>query len=392
MGPAACAAESSGSWQPGACPQRVMPNLPELGPSDIYSTEYLSKHSCHIGSISETKGLLSDENAKVIGAGGYPRIIARDGECNVIHRDATPRLRRICVNVGFVFHVMISLPIWKLAILFLVSYFLCFIISGSIIWFSISDHKDFFGINSWVDAVIFAGYTMTTVGFGNQYPNHPESSIFPLAMVVFGLLMDSFWLGVIFARISNPRPLRHTVLLSKVAVLHNNTFECRAVNLRHKYPWIDLSVKLSVASFDHATSTVLMENMKVDSPSAPFLELPYHIKHNVTPDSPLNKFLQDGSFSAKRVEVIVELNGQDPLTGNCMIKRFSYIADEIVPDHVFVPILTTEGGDGDQDIYSANLVQFHETQPGKMMVSNAYGATPGANEQATPKRERKCGP
>ena len=126
-------------------------------------------------------------------------------------------------------------------------------------------------------------YTMTTVGFGNQYPKHPQASILPLMSVVFGLLMDAFWLGVIFARIASPRPLRHTVLFSKNACLYQEegqvgcTFCCRLVNLRVRYPWVDLSIHMSLVVFDRQTCSIKIVDLPVNCDSLPFFDLPHEV-------------------------------------------------------------------------------------------------------------------
>ena len=137
-------------------------------------------------------------------------------------------------------------------------------------------------------------YTMTTVGFGNQYPKHPQASILPLMSVVFGLLMDAFWLGVIFARIASPRPLRHTVLFSKNACLYQeegqtaHTLSCRVVNLRVRYPWVDLTIHMSLVTYDRVTKSIKIVNLPVDNETIPFFDLPHEVPdhHSASPTDP----------------------------------------------------------------------------------------------------------
>jgi len=292
---------------------------------------------------------------------------------------------------------MVAMTPWKLIFLFAFSYVIVFTLGGAIVWLIADGNDNFTGITNYGDAVIFVGYTVTTVGFGNQYPNYPASSLFPLVLVVMGLLMDAFWLGIIFARISSPRPLRHTILFSKTSVLHpvpseafledateeevmkevanddaDRVWECRIVNLRHRYPWVDLSIKITLATFEHASNNIRMQPLEVcnERESSPFFDLPWTVRHRVTHDSPLYQLLESNSFGAKRGEIIVELNGQDPLTGNGMLKRFSYISNEVVKDHIFVNCLATEDNDTK---YSANLTLFHDTIEYEKYQSAGYG-------------------
>lgn len=365
------------------------------GSADIYATEYMEpaeyekvmERTCAI--CSESKPLLDSEvakteaqEAKQLGAGGYPRLVSRSGETNVTHQDT--RSRMILSQTGFCFHVLIGMRAWKLCFLFFLSYAVAYFVIGSILWLT-HDVSEFHGVQTFWEAVVFTGYTMTTVGFGNQYPKHPEASILPLCSVVFALLMDAFWLGVIFARIASPRPLRHTILFSRKSVLYLSdqtscsTFACRMVNLRVKYPWIDLSIKMSLALFD--AGHLRMYDLQVREDAQPFIDLPWEIRHEVTNDSPLLELLDSGTFNAKRGEIIVELNGQDPLTGNCMKKRFSYCADEILRDYTFVNVL--QAPEGDEKEYRVNLANFHDMEPqaAKVEEVQTYGTVSGGSRQ-----------
>jgi len=355
-----------------------------MGDADIYDTEYIDdKNSC-FECDSERKRLLDEDDTKQsCGHGEYPRLIARDGETNVKIRDSMPGHRRVCFQMGYAFHSMIGLKPYKLVAMFLTSYCCVFLLGGGLIY--LSDITDIHGVGCYFDAVIFVGYTMTTVGFGNQYPKKPESSILPLFMVVCGLLLDAFWLGIIFARISSPRPLRHTLLLSKHAVLTHHsgsdaapTFACRLVNLRNRYQWVDLSLKLTLSTWNHQTNSIKMEPLRVENDIvSPFLDLPWTVRHCVDEQSPMHKLLKlENGFDDSRAEVIVELNGQDPLTGNCMLKRFSYVANEILRGQAFVNVVSNEA----DSTYSVDMARFHDTEP--LDASVAYGATSTSQEEA----------
>lgn len=367
------------------------------GAADIFTTEYMDQRSeydraCSLCSSDESKPLLIEEDdddlSKQLGRGRYPRLVSRSGETNVVHFDT--RSRKIFGQMSFMFHVLIGMRAWKLVILFFLSYVVSYFVIGAVLWFT-HDMSEFHGIHTYLEAVVFTGYTMTTVGFGNQYPKHPESSIIPLLSVVFSLLMDAFWLGVIFARIASPRPLRHTVLFSKQGVLYNNeqscyTFACRMINLRLRYPWVDLSAKMTLSTYDTATDSIVMEELKVVDEAMLFFDIPWEIKHQITNDSPLLPLIMaQGSFDKHRGEIIVELNGQDPLTGNCMKKRFSYCAHEILRDYGFVGIVSSPpDGSG----YRVDLTRFHNVTPSIIGQGSKYGVfPPAADSNATPKVE-----
>jgi len=341
--------------------------------SNIYATEYIdggNEVACPGGFCGERDALLADcppnPNCAVNG-GQYPRLVRRDGETNVTHKDT--RSRQVLTQWGFVFHVLIGMNAWKLVLLFFLSYIASYFVVGAAIWCA-HGAKGFHGVKSYWEAVIFTGYTMTTVGLGNQYPKDNIGNILPIFAVVFGLLMDAFWLGVIFARIASPRPLRHTILFSKRAVLVTepgdscSTFQCRLVNLRVRYPWIDLSIVVTLALWDEEHQMIVMKNLQVANEAAPFLDCPWMLRHRVNDDSPLKEILADPSkFENQRGEIIIELNGQDPLTGNCMKKRFSYVASEIFRDYKFVNVMKTDKHAKDTCEYVVDLTHFHDLEP-----------------------------
>lgn len=353
--------------------------------SNIYATEYIDggqQTACPAYCCGERQALLADtppDPSCALGQGDYPRLIRRDGETNVTHKDT--RSRQVLTQWGFVFHVLIGMNAWKLVLLFFLSYIASYFVVGAFIYWSMDKDRftDYEGIKSYWEAVIFTGYTMTTVGLGNQYPKSRIGNVLPLFAVVFGLLMDAFWLGVIFARIASPRPLRHTILFSKRAVLTTEpgdgcpTLQCRLVNLRVRYPWIDLSIRIFLSTWDPEAQDIVMENLQVHNDTEPFLDMPWILCHRVTEESPLKGMLSSPTkFDEQRGEVIVELNGQDPLTGNCMKKRFSYVANEIFHNYKFASAMTTTGAHAKDDVceYLVDLSKFHDIVP----ASQAYGA------------------
>lgn len=348
---------------------------------NIYATEYVDYGACGDPLDVESQEPI---HAGQAGPGGYARLVGRDGDVNIGMSDT--RRRRILGTLSYGFHTLIGMRAWKLIALFFTTYIFTFMFFGCIVYLTqISGKAEYRGVDNYFDAVIFVGYTMTTVGFGNQYPHAADASIVPLLTVLLSLLLDAFWLGIIFARISSPRPLRHTILFSKYAVVNmqpgdvHNTLRFRFINLRVNYPWIDLVVTLRLATWDPLKQAMRMRRLELSNECEPFMDIPWTVEHEITPESPLMLLLaQPDSFSGQRGEIIIELDGQDPLTGNCMKTRFSYIADEIYRDHELVNILTL-GGKNNME-YRADLTQFHAIKP--------MGGTPRNTPRINPNSPR----
>merc|ERR1711998_531983 len=259
------------------------------GETDIYATEYFDDDES-AGCLTfggEREKLIGNEPdvKSVFGKAEYPRLVSREGETNFTLKDK--RSRFVCSQTGFLFHIIIAMPIWKMVFWFIATYIMAYFFFGTIIFIiqesaKASGKAPYRGIDNYWDAVVFIGYTMTTVGFGNQYPNDSEASIMPLFAVVVGLLLDAFWLGIIFARISSPRPLRHTVLFSKYAILRPTSdieaspmLACRATNLRAHYAWVDLTISASLVTWDPARKEMRFRKLELFDDATPFMDLPW---------------------------------------------------------------------------------------------------------------------
>merc|ERR1719199_38738 len=121
---------------------------------------------------------------------------------------------------------------------------------------------------------------------------------------------------------------------------------------------------MTLCLYDASTAGIVMQDLKVEEDAHIFFFIPWEIKHQITNDSPLLPLITTaGSFDRERAEIIVELNGQDPLTGNCMKKRFSYVASEIFRDYKFVNVMKTDKHAKDTCEYVVDLTHFHDLEP-----------------------------
>merc|ERR1711918_38971 len=68
----------------------------------------------------------------------------------------------------------------------------------------------------------------------------------------------------------------------------------------------------------------------------------------------------------QRGELVVEIEGYDPVTGGPVKRGFSYVASELFVDHEYCPVLEL---DEQTEEYKVNLERFHRT----------YAFIPGEN-------------
>lgn len=321
-----------------------------------------------------------DEGTSAIRA--YPRLVQRDGSSRVVLKDAEKRSRGFCAStVGATFHTMISWPWWKFFFAFIMCYVVGYFFWGLMIyWERKAGDNDVHGLSdNFMGCMFYAAYTMSTVGYGDTYPENDAGSVIPLMAIVFQIAVDAFWVGVLVARIVNPHPISHTVLFSNRAVICKvgggpvipnsttpaacNILVCRTINLRTKYPWVDMKIRMFFVSWDPAVGQLVFQSLPLDN--VPFyMDIPTNVTHHITPRSPLYNLSQQ-SMVDRRGEVVVELEGYDPLTGGGMKKRFSYISNEIFVNHTFYDVLSLDNN----GCYVVNLADFHRTKEIKKQES-----------------------
>ena len=67
------------------------------------------------------------------------------------------------------------------------------------------------------------------------------------------------------------------------------------------------------------------------------MDLPVYVTHRIDGLSPLNGLRLD-QMAEQRGELVVEIEGYDPVTGGPVKRRFSYVASELFVDHEYCPV------------------------------------------------------
>lgn len=313
----------------------------------------------------------------------YPRLVQRDGTTPVALTDSKRGRGYCCASFSVMFHTMVNWDVSKLIACFFITYCCAFTFFGVLLCIQNSLTDDFEGINNnLISAMAFAAFTMSTIGYGDQFPKNEFGSLIPVVAALCGILLGCFFTGLILCRLNNPRNLSHTVLFSNRAVithlenavhalpasggsarlpsprrLAHRTFECRMINLRNGLPWVDPKITMYYVSFANAGRPVFTNMPLQNDDVPPFMDLPWHIAHEINPRSPLHSLSLE-ELAAERGEIVVELEGYDPLTGNGLKKRFSYIASEMFLDNSFYDVLSLDS-DGK---FVVALTDFHRTK------------------------------
>ena len=223
-------------------------------------------------------------------------------------------------------------------------------------------------VNDFKSAFLFSVETQTTIGFGFRYPSSACGVGILLLVIqsVAGLIIDSFLLGLMFAKITRPRNRRKTIFFSKNAVIYTETvkkggslFECggrimekdvqqqRVLEFRiadvRRSQVVEGHVRLQLYWYRETLSGGYeLQQYDLDvgydtGRDRVFLLTPVSVYHYITQDSPLYQLTPD-ILTSSQLELVVVLEGIVEATGLTAQMLWSYTQDEIIFDKSFQPM------------------------------------------------------
>ncbi|MEE6482595.1 hypothetical protein FKM82_013289 [Ascaphus truei] len=305
---------------------------------------------------------------------GKARFVAKNGACNVSHKNIREQGRFL----QDVFTTMVDFK-WHHTLLIFTMSFICSWMVFAMAWWLIAfAHGDLdpdrrssapcvTNIQSFTSAFLFSIEVQVTIGFGGRMVTEQC----PLAITVLiiqnisGLIINAVMLGCIFMKTAQSNRRAETLIFSKLAVIacRNGKFSFmfRVGDLR-KSMIISASIKIQ---FVKKTTTAEGEvvpisqvDIQVENPvgtNSIFLVSPLIISHTIDKESPLYNF-SAYDLCNQDLEVVVILEGVVETTGITTQARTSYLPEEILWGHRFVPIVTEEEGR-----YSVDYSKFGNT-------------------------------
>jgi len=358
-----------------------------LTSEEIWVTEYNPQYGtcCGVRNPCAAKEDAPLENEKASSEReAYPRLVRRDATPAVIITDEPGRSRGPSLQACF--HAVVAWPNWKLGLGVVISCLIPWTITATIYY--VLDKLNVVASmgpdgyqtdDSWSTSFFLTAYTATSVGYGEDRPGTTSEylgTMFPLTSYHLQILINAFWLAVMIGRITYGEPLSHTVLFANRAVMQETAsrgrmFQCRFINLRTKFPWVDVRVQMFYISFDTKGSHVTKKPLLLeeytgkgrgewDDASAeclpPFMDVPTYVTHYIPKGSILDMTVDE--MTEQRGEVAVMIEGYDPCTGHAVKARFSYIANEIFENDEYTRVLSLSN----TGAYEVDLSKFHCTQ------------------------------
>jgi inward rectifier potassium channel len=190
------------------------------------------------------------------------------------------------------------------------------------------------GLKPWdyPDAFFFSVETLSTVGYGEMWPQSLGAHWLMVAESFVGLLNVAIATGLLFARFS--RPTARVMFSDRAVVWPLNgtpTLMLRAANRRRNRI---VEAEVTVSLLRDATSLEgdtfrRFETLDTVRARTPVFTLTWQIMHRIDESSPLFGETAQ-SLTARRAEIVVVLRGLDETFAQTIHARGSYTPDEIV--------------------------------------------------------------
>ncbi|XP_056644753.1 G protein-activated inward rectifier potassium channel 3-like [Diorhabda sublineata] len=323
-----------------------------------------------------------------------PRAILKDGKCNIIQ----PKFRwRYLHYVRDIFTGLVDAE-WKWMVQVMIIGFTASWLTFALLWWLIAFvHKDLHddhlpakqAENGWTPCVLnihgfhscflYSLETQSTMGYGLRAITEecPEAIFLLCAQCIIGTCIDSFTVGVFFAKLTRPRLTAYTVQFSKNAVicLRDGAY-ClmfRIGDIR-KSRLIGVSVRAlvihSITTKEGEQLTNYHNELEVtcdETGSEPFLLWPITVVHKIDEDSPLYNYSAKDMLNEK-IELIVILDGCIESTGQNTHAKTSYLENEILWGQQFVNVTTFNC---DNESYEVNFNYFEKMRRIPMPICSA---------------------
>jgi inward rectifier potassium channel len=190
----------------------------------------------------------------------------------------------------------------------------------------------------------FSGHTLTTVGYGNLYPNGFAANMVATLEALVGLLSFSIITGTLVARVSRPSA---RIKFSEHALIapyqDGSALMFRIANERSNN-LMELEVRLmmmSVVKIESGSPERKFDYLTLERDSILLFPLSWTVVHPIDSASPLaGMTAQD--LKKVQVEFIVFIKGFDETFSQTVHSRYSYRCDEIVWGAKFLPAFTVQ--------------------------------------------------
>ncbi len=181
------------------------------------------------------------------------------------------------------------------------------------------------------NAFFFSAHTLTTVGYGNIWPNGPIANTISAIEALTGLMGFAIATGLLFGRFSRPSA---RIGFSPTAVIapymDNTSLQFRIVN-RRSNNLIEVEARILLMTVEERNGQLQRQfkELELERNQVLFFPLTWTIVHPIDEKSPLHgATAQD--LERLQTEIMINLRAFDESFGQTVHARYSYRYDEIV--------------------------------------------------------------
>ncbi|MCZ8196859.1 MAG: ion channel [Flavobacterium sp.] len=263
------------------------------------------------------------------------------------------------------YHTMLNIPRWKFFLIIVLFYFLVNCFFASLYLLNGIEHLQGARVYTLADkfgqAFFFSIQTYTTVGYGHISPSGFTASFTAAVEALFGLLSFAIATGLFYGRFSKPKA---HIMFSENAIIapYNNG---KALMMRIT-PYknanltdVEAKVTLGLQMEENGKITNKFFFLDLEMSHVNLLNLSWTIVHPITETSPFYGF-SEAEFRNSVGEIIVFVKAFDDMFSNTVVKRTSYVFDEIVYGAKFVPMFTRNDNDTKTILHIDKLNTFEK--------------------------------
>jgi inward rectifier potassium channel len=195
------------------------------------------------------------------------------------------------------------------------------------------------------NAFFFSFHTLTTVGYGNVYPEGAMANTVSSLEAASGLMVFAIATGLLYGRFSRPSA---RIVYSKNAIIapyqDGTSLQFRVANARRN-TLMNLEARVLLMIVDGADGGLKRNfiNLPLERPSIYFFALTWTIVHPIDSASPFfGKTRED--LAKLSAEVLILIQGFDDTFSQQVHSRYSYRHDEFVWGAKFIPSFKVDSG------------------------------------------------
>jgi inward rectifier potassium channel len=193
-------------------------------------------------------------------------------------------------------------------------------------------------MGAFANAFFFSVHTLTTVGYGNVYPQGTSANLVSSLEAATGLMVFAIATGLLYGRFSRPSA---RIVYSKNAIMapyqDGTSLQFRITNARRNV-LINMQARLVLMTVDRSNGELTRQfiDLPLERRSIYFFALTWTVVHPIDAASPFfGKTRED--LAKLSVELLILIEGFDDTFSQVVHSMYSYRHDEIVWGAKFIP-------------------------------------------------------